>query len=292
MKQVTIISGKGGTGKTTITAAFAALAKNAVLADCDVDAADLHLLLKPDVKKTVGFHGLPVASINEEECIDCKKCISHCQFNAITDEISVKYEACEGCGVCELVCPVHAVTMIQRDSGFLYESETRFGPMVHGRLNTAEESSGKLVTEVRLHAEKVAEQKQKEVVIIDGPPGVGCPVISSITGVDMVVVVTEPTFSGIHDLKRVIEVANHFEIPQSVIINKKDINPKKVGEIESFCKTKQIPLLGIIPYDTVFTKAMIAEKTIPEFDNGQSKYSVNEAWRSLVELLSLPQNEP
>jgi MinD superfamily P-loop ATPase len=287
LKQVTIISGKGGTGKTTITAAFAALAKNAVLADCDVDAADLHLILKPDVKKTIGFHGLPVATIDEEKCIDCKKCISNCQFNAITEDIFIKYEACEGCGVCELVCPVHAATMTQRDSGFLYVSDTRFGPMVHARLNTAEESSGKLVTEVRLHAEAVAEQKDKEIVLIDGPPGVGCPVISAITGVDMVVVVTEPTFSGIHDLKRVIEVADHFEIPQAVIINKKDINPKKATEIESFCKTKHIPLLGIIPYNTGVTKAMIAEKSIPEFDNGNVTSAINESWLSLVEILSL-----
>ncbi len=287
MKQVSIISGKGGTGKTTITAAFAALAKNAVLADCDVDAADLHLILKPVVKKTVGFHGLPVAKIDEEKCIKCMDCVNHCQFEAITDEITVKYEACEGCGVCELVCPVDAASMIQRDSGLLYESETRFGPMVHARLNTAEESSGKLVTEVRHHAEAVAEQKEKEVVLIDGPPGIGCPVISAITGVDLVVVVTEPTFSGIHDLKRVIDVAKHFEITQAVIINKTDINPKKTSEIKSFCRKHQIPLLGCIPYDTLVTKAMIEEKAIPEYDKGDVTSSIKQAWESLSNLLDL-----
>lgn len=289
MKQVTIISGKGGTGKTTITAAFAALAKNAVLADCDVDASDLHLILKPDVKKTVGFHGLPVAEINKEKCIDCKKCVTHCQFDAITDDITVKYESCEGCGVCELVCPVHAATMVQRDSGLLFESVSRFGPMVHARLNTAEESSGKLVTEVRQHAEELGKQKGKQIVLIDGPPGVGCPVISAITGVDMVVVVTEPTFSGIHDLKRIVDVANHFEIPQAVIINKEDINLDKAIEIKSFCGNNHIPLLGSIPYDTLVTKAMIAEKTIPEFDRGNVLSAVNQTWLSLVKLLSLNQ---
>ncbi|MBS3778042.1 MAG: ATP-binding protein [Candidatus Thermoplasmatota archaeon] len=292
MKQVTIISGKGGTGKTTLTAAFAALARNAVLADCDVDAADLHLILKPVVKKTVGFHGLPVAKIDEEKCIKCMECVSHCQFEAISENVTVKYEACEGCGVCELVCPEDAVSMMQRDSGLLYESETRFGPMVHARLNTAEESSGKLVTEVRQHAESVAKQKEKDVVLIDGPPGVGCPVISAITGVDLVVVVTEPTFSGIHDLQRVIDVANHFEIPQAVIINKKDINPKKTEEIELFCKTHQIPLLGSIPYDTLVTKAMIEEKAIPEFDNGLVTSAVNKSWVALADLLSLSLDEP
>ena len=287
MKQVTIISGKGGTGKTTITAAFAALARNAVLADCDVDAADLHLILKPVVKKTVGFHGLPVANIDEEKCIKCMDCFNHCQFDAITKDIKIIYESCEGCGVCELVCPVNAATMIQRDSGLLFESETRFGPMVHARLNTAEESSGKLVTEVRHHAEDVAKKRDKDVVLIDGPPGVGCPVISAITGVDLVVIVTEPTFSGIHDLKRVIDVANHFEIPQAIIINKKDINPKKKNEIKSFCENHDIPLLGSIPYDTLVTKAMIEEKAIPEYDKGNVTSSIIESWAALRNVLNI-----
>ncbi|HMA84058.1 MAG TPA: ATP-binding protein [Candidatus Thermoplasmatota archaeon] len=292
MKQVTIISGKGGTGKTTITAAFAALASNAVLADCDVDAADLHLILKPVVKKTVGFHGLEVATIDEEKCIKCMDCVNHCQFDAITEDIKIKYESCEGCGVCELVCPVNAATMIQRDSGLLFESETRFGPMVHARLNTAEESSGKLVTEVRHHAEDVARKRDKDVVLIDGPPGVGCPVISAITGVDLVVIVTEPTFSGIHDLKRVIDVANHFEIPQAIIINKKDINPKKTSEIKSFCENHDIPLLGSIPYDTLVTKAMIEEKAIPEYDKGKVTSSIIESWTALRNVLNLSMVKP
>lgn len=285
MKQVTIISGKGGTGKTTITAAFAAISKKAVLADCDVDAADLHLILKPEVRKTVGFHGIPVAEINSKRCVACGKCVSFCQFDAITEDFSVKYEACEGCKVCELVCHVNAVTMVPRDSGLLYESETRFGPMVHARLNTAEESSGKLVTEVREHAKAVAKAKGKNLVLIDGPPGVGCPVISAITGVDLVVVVTEPTFSGIHDLKRIINVAKHFKIPQAVLINKKDINEEKAKEIASYCKINQIPLIGNIPYDIVVTKAMIAEKSIPEFDNKSLSTAVNFSWKNLVDLL-------
>ena len=285
MKQVTIISGKGGTGKTTLTAAFAALAQDAVLADCDVDAADLHLILRPEVKKTKGFHGLKVASIDPEVCTSCGLCNRHCQFNAINDDFSVRYEACEGCGVCTYICPVHAAIMKDRDSGVIYESVTRFGPMVHARLNTAEESSGKLVTEVRNIAEDVAVQKKKKIVLIDGPPGIGCPVISAITGVDMVIIVTEPTFSGIHDLQRVVDVAAHFNIPQAVIINKYDINTDKTHDIELYCKTNSIPVLGTIPYDATVVKAMIEEKTIPEYDSGVLAESVRSIWEKAASLL-------
>ena len=244
------------------------------------------------MKKTIGFHGLPIATIDDDICNNCKQCITHCQFNAITNNISVKYESCEGCGVCELVCPVNAICMIQRNSGLLYESETRFGPMVHAMLNTAEESSGKLVTEVRQHAEAVAKLKNKNLILIDGPPGVGCPVISSITGVDLVVVVTEPTVSGIHDLQRIIDVATHFNVPQAVIINKKDINLKKASEIEFFCHTHQIPLLGSISYDISVTQAMIEEKTIPEFDSGSISEAICNIWIELSKLISSSINEP
>ena len=285
MKQITIISGKGGTGKTTITAAFAALANDAVLADCDVDAADLHLILKPEVKKTKGFHGLNVASINHDICTKCGICVEHCQFDAIDENISLRYEACEGCGVCAYVCPVGAISMKQRDSGVIYESITRFGPMVHARLNTAEESSGKLVTEVRNLAEDVAKQKNKSLVLIDGPPGIGCPVISAITGVDLVVIVTEPTFSGIHDLQRVVDVAAHFQIPQTVIVNKYDINLEKTHDIEAYCKKNNIPILGLVPYNASVTKAMIEEKTIPEYDDqGVLFNSVKSIWDRLTTL--------
>lgn len=285
MKQVTVISGKGGTGKTTMTAAFAGLAHDVVLADCDVDAADLHLILKPEVKKTKGFHGLKAASIDPDICTKCGLCVEHCQFEAIAEDISVRYEACEGCGVCEYVCPVNAVSMKERDSGVIYESVTRFGPMVHARLNTAEESSGKLVTEVRNLAQDVAEQKNKSLVLIDGPPGIGCPVISAITGVDMVIIVTEPTFSGIHDLQRVVDVAAHFNIPQAVIINKYDINTDKTHDIELYCKTNSIPVLGTIPYDVTVVKAMIEEKTIPEYDSGVLAESVGSIWEKAASLL-------
>jgi MinD superfamily P-loop ATPase len=281
MKQLTVISGKGGTGKTSVTAAFASLAKNAVLADADVDAADLHLILNPEIKKTMGFHGLPIASITSEKCIGCKKCYEACQFQAIDENIHLNKDLCEGCGVCAFVCPVDAISLVERESGFAYLSETRFGPFSHAVLKTAEEASGKLVTVVRENAKTIAKEKHKELIIIDGPPGIGCPVISSITGVDLVLIVTEPTLSAIHDLERVLGVADHFHIPAVVCINKYDINTDNTENIKQFCKTKGVEVVGTLPYDTVMTDAMINEKTIVEFSGGALTERIIEMWSSI-----------
>ena len=281
MKQLTIISGKGGTGKTSIAAAFASLADNAVLADCDVDAADLHLILKPDIKKTMGFHGLKIASIDKEQCIDCKKCHTSCRFGAIDEEIHLIKESCEGCGVCEYVCPVDAINMVNRDSGLAYVSETRFGPMAHAVLNTAEEASGKLVTVVRNNAKAIVEEKNKDLIIIDGPPGIGCPVIASISGVDLVLIVTEPTLSAIHDLERILDVAHHFKIPAVVCINKYYINLDNTEKIEQYCKNKNIRVVGKLPYDTVVTEAMIHEKTVIELSDGDFSNKIIDMWEKI-----------
>ncbi len=261
-----MISGKGGTGKTSVTAAFASLAKNAVFADCDVDAADLYLILKPEIKRTMGFHGLKLAHIDNDKCIECNKCVENCRFDAIDERIIVKKSFCEGCGVCEYVCPVDAIDMIDRDSGFSYISDTRFGPMAHAVLKTAEEASGKLVTVVRENAKKIAEDKNKDLIIIDGPPGIGCPVISAITGVDLVLIVTEPTLSGISDMERIIDVADHFDIPSLVCINKYDLNKNNSERIEKYCKNKNVKVVGKLPYDTNITKALIEEKNIIEYE--------------------------
>jgi MinD superfamily P-loop ATPase len=285
MKQLTVISGKGGTGKTSITAAFASLAKNAVFADCDVDAADLHLILMPVIKKTMGFHGLKIADIDKEKCTDCKKCFESCKFDAITKDIVLIKESCEGCGVCAYVCPVDAIKMVERNSGFTYISETRFGPMVHAVLNAAEEASGKLVTVVRENAKKIAEEKKKDLIIIDGPPGIGCPVIASMTGVDLVLVVTEPTLSGIHDLERILDVADHFSIPAFVCINKYDINMDNTQKIEKFCNEKNIGIVGKLPYDTIITKAMIHQKNIIEFSDGKLSKDISEMWKKIQEVI-------
>jgi MinD superfamily P-loop ATPase len=284
MKEITVISGKGGTGKTSITAAFASLVKNAVFADCDVDAADLHLILKPKIKKTMNFHGLKIASINKNLCIECKKCHELCRFNAIDKEMNFIKRLCEGCGVCAYVCPVNAITMVDRNSGFAYLSETRFGPMAHAVLNTSEEASGKLVTIVRNNARYLAEKKQKDLIIIDGPPGIGCPVIASITGVDLVLIVTEPTLSAIHDLERIIGVSKHFEIPATVCINKYTINLDNTKKIEQYCKDNEIQVVGKIPYDTEITKAMIHEQNIFEFSDRKLSYEIYRMWSKIQEV--------
>jgi MinD superfamily P-loop ATPase len=285
VKELTVISGKGGTGKTSITAAFAALAKDAVFADCDVDAADLHLILKPTIKKTMKFQGLKIASIDKNICIDCKKCHDSCRFHAIDEDIQLIKESCEGCGVCAYICPVNAITMVDRDSGCAYLSETRFGPMAHAVLHTAEEASGKLVTVVRNNASDLAKQQKKNLILIDGPPGIGCPVIASITGVDLVLIVTEPTLSAIHDLERILGVAQHFHTPAVVCINKSTINLENTSKIEQYCKKNTIMIVGKLPYDTTITKAMIHEQSIIEFSDGILSQKIREMWNNILEIL-------
>ena len=285
MKQLTVISGKGGTGKTSITAAFAALAHNAVFADCDVDAADLHLILKPTIKETRLFSGLQLAVIDENRCTHCGTCKDHCVFQAIDKKIHIIKASCEGCGVCAYVCPEQAITMKERESGYAYQSETRFGPLSHATLKTAEEASGKLVTLVRDQATTIAEQHQKDLILIDGPPGIGCPVISSITGVDMVLIVTEPTLSAIHDLKRILGVADHFHIPALVCINKYDINIENTTDIETFCEKNNRYIVGKIPYDPIVTQAMIHEQAITEYQDHPVTDAIAYMWKSILEKL-------
>jgi len=285
MKQLTVISGKGGTGKTSLTAAFASLASNAVFADCDVDAADLHLILQPQIKETIKFHGLQVASLEKNLCTQCNQCITHCQFHAISDEYFVIEESCEGCGVCEYVCPADAITLRDRESGYAYISDTRFGPLSHATLHTAEEASGKLVSLVRENALTLAKKHDKSLIIIDGPPGIGCPVISSITGVDLVLVVTEPTMSAQHDLQRIIGVADHFNIPAVVCINKYDINKDNTKKIEQYCQEHYIPLVGKLPYDQIVTQAMIHEQSVIEYSTDHFAQQLKTVWENVHQRL-------
>ncbi len=287
MKQLTIISGKGGTGKTTIAAAFASLAKNAVLADCDVDAADLHLILKPEIQETIEFSGMKLPVKDPEKCTECGECLEHCRFGAIDEAYNIIDQRCEGCGVCEFVCPEAALKLIDRESGFAYNSTSRFGPMAHAVLNTAEEASGKLVSMVRTNAKELAEKNNKDIIVIDGPPGIGCPVIAAIAGVDLVMIVTEPTISGVHDLKRILGVAAHFKIPCAVCINKYDINQDQSKGIQKYCKTNNIPIIGLIPYDDNFTKAMIEEQTIIEFSGDGLSKRLKEMWNKILTLLEV-----
>ena len=282
MKQLTVISGKGGTGKTSLMGGFASLAENVVIVDCDVDAPDLHLLLIPKVMEEKKFSGSKLAVIDYEKCIKCKKCYENCKFDAISEDINVNELKCEGCGVCVYVCPVNAIELKKRDSGTVYVSQTRFGPMIHARLNIGEEASGKLVTLVRNTAKDVAEKMKKDLILIDGSPGIGCPVIASLTGADLVLIVTEPTLSGIHDLERVYGVSRHFGIETIVCTNKYDINKENTEEIEKFCKKNGIDMVGKIPYDPSFTRAMIEEKTIIEYNDNSV---VKEIWKKIEEKI-------
>lgn len=284
MKQLTVISGKGGTGKTTITAAIATLTRYHVLADCDVDAADLHLILEPIVEKCEDFQGGKTALIDLDACVQCDECVKRCRFDAIHD-YTVNSISCEGCGVCAQVCPQGAVSMQKHVSGQWFISRTRAGHMVHASLGIAEENSGKLVTLVRQQARLIAEKDHKELVIIDGPPGIGCPVIAAITGVDLLLAVTEPTLSGIHDLERVVGVAQHFNVPVMVCVNKYDINPLNASKIEAFCAKNGLAVAGKIPYEKNVTRAMVQKKSIIEYPCGEVTDAVTKLWETVSKQL-------
>jgi MinD superfamily P-loop ATPase len=265
MKQLTILSGKGGTGKTTLTASLAVLARNAVLADCDVDAPDLHMLLHPEVIKTQEFKGSKLAVIDKTKCDNCGFCREKCRFDAITEAIEVDPVACEGCGVCAAICPADAITMSERVSGYAYISKTKYGFMAHALLSPGESNSGKLVTLVRQNARILSEKENSDLIIIDGPPGIGCPVIASVTGVDVGLVVTEPTMSGIHDLQRALQLIEHFSVTPLVCVNMYDINKDNTEKILRFCKENSIEVVGRIPFNPKVTEAMVNGKTIMEY---------------------------
>jgi len=285
VKELTIISGKGGTGKTSITASFAALAEKAVMADCDVDAADLHLILHPTIQRKVDFYGGKTASIRSDDCIQCGKCIEVCRFDAVRDDFTIDSISCEGCGVCVHFCPEGAIDFDEALNGEWFISETRFGPMVHARLGIAEENSGKLVTEVRKHARQIAEEQNKDLIIVDGAPGIGCPVISSITGADAVLIVTEPTLSGLHDLERVVGLTAHFDIPTMVCINKYDLNMEITNRIEEGGTRDSLHCVGRIPYDTVVTEAMVQGQSIIEFSDGDVSRAIRKMWERVLTIL-------
>ena len=266
MKQIKILSGKGGTGKTTITASFAVLEKSAVVADCDVDAPDLHILLHPKIVETQIFKGSKLAVIDKIECTKCELCREKCRFNAIKEDISIDPIACEGCGVCTIVCPANAITLVDRICVYAYISKSEHGLMAHAMLSAGEASSGKLVTLVRQNAKTLAEREHSDLIIIDGPPGIGCPVIASVTGITAGLVVTEPTLSGIHDLERALQLLRHFSVPPFVCINMYDINRGNSDRIEYFCKENSIEILGKIPFNPVVTEAMVNGKSVVEYD--------------------------
>ena len=281
MKQLTILSGKGGTGKTTITASLAVLAKNAVLADCDVDAPDLHMLLHPRVNETQEFKGSKLAVIDKAKCDNCGFCREKCRFDAITEAIEVDPVGCEGCGVCAAICPADAIIMTERVSGYAYISKMRYGFMVHALLSPGEANSGKLVALVRQNAKIISEKKNNDLIIIDGPPGIGCPVIASVTGVDIGLIVTEPTMSGIHDLQRALQLQAHFNVTPLVCVNMYDINKDNTDKILGFCAENSIKVVGKIPFNPKVTEAMVNGKTIVEYSpESNVAKEIENIWKS------------
>jgi MinD superfamily P-loop ATPase len=283
VKEITVLSGKGGTGKTSVTASLAVLAQNAVLTDCDVDAPDLHMLLKPEVLEKLEFKASRVAVLDEELCVQCGKCEEHCRFGAIEKQV-IDPILCEGCGVCVYVCPVAAIELEKRISGYAFISKTKYGPMSHALLNPGEENSGKLVSLVRKNAKKIAEKENCELIINDGPPGIGCPVIASVGGADVGLIVVEPTLSGIHDMERAQGLLNHFKIPSLVCVNKYDLNEENTSRIEEFCSSNGVKVIGKIPFDPVVTEAMVAGKPVIEYSPESSvSKAIEELWKLTLE---------
>lgn len=288
MRELVILSGKGGTGKTTITAAFASLAKNMILCDTDVDAADLHLIMKPDFKQTMEFKGGHEAIINPDLCIQCGRCIEVCRFGAVKDNFEIDPIDCEGCGVCVNLCPAEAIDFPQTLSGHWHISDTRFGPMVHARLGIAQENSGKLVSLIRNEAKQLAVKNHLDMILTDGPPGIGCPVIAAIGQASAILIVAEPTVSGIHDMERVEQLSRHFNIPAMVCINKYDLNPEQTQKIEDIAQKTGVAVVGTISFDPTFTQAMIQEKNIFEYDkNSQACKEVQKIWDNILSLPAL-----
>lgn len=285
MKELIIISGKGGTGKTSITASFAALSSNTVLADCDVDAADLHLVLNPTIQKKETFTSGRIAEIRETDCTQCGLCEEICRFNAITD-FNVNALSCEGCGACVEFCPVKAIDFPEQDCGEWYVSTTPHGEMVHAHMYAGAENSGKLVSLVRKEARNIAQQHNSDFLLVDGPPGIGCPVIASITGADAVLVVSEPTLSGEHDLKRVLELTNHFKIPAMVCINKWDINPEMTEQIETMARSLGAKPAGRVSYDKAVTTAQINGRALVEDSEGEAACQVRQVWENVRSTLN------
>lgn len=291
MKEIIILSGKGGTGKTSLTASFAALANNVVIADCDVDAADLHLVLNPTVNESHDFISGNEAIINNEQCDGCGICKDYCRFGAIvhdaeTNEYFVDPASCEGCKVCVEFCPEQCIDFPERYCGQWFSSTTRFGPMVHARLAIAAENSGKLVSLVRNEARKVALNQQAKYIIVDGSPGIGCPVIASITGADHIVLITEPSKSGKHDIERVLKLAQHFSIDTYICINRWDIDEPLTLEIEALALTYQANSLGRIRYDPSVTQAQIAGLSVVELADSEAAIDIRNIWHNLQTLIN------
>lgn len=292
-RQLVILSGKGGTGKTTVTAALAHLASQQCaisIADADVDAANLELVLDVEQVASHEFQSGLLAEIDPELCISCGQCYEGCRYEAIVPgDVGIPYRvdqtACEGCAACSYRCPVEAITMLEPPSGLWYESATGFGPLFHAHLFAGGENSGKLVTLVKQQARLRALDEQRALVLVDGPPGIGCPVISALSGADLALMVVEPTLSGAHDLGRVLDLARHFDVPAAAVINKADLSAARTAEIEAFCRDQGVPLVGKIPYDTVVTEAMVQGVPVTAYTDGAVTQVLHESWLDVKAIL-------
>lgn len=291
MKEITILSGKGGAGKTSVAAAFASFAKKTVFCDNDVDASDLHLIFNPVVIENHTFDSGSKASINEDLCIDCGLCTKHCRFSAIHTNKNGMPEInpfqCEGCRLCERICPEEAITTSKYFNNHWFVSTTRFGHLVHAKMGPGEENSGKLVTRIREKAREIAVETNAEYILNDGPPGIGCSAIASVTGTDAVVVVIEPTISGLHDAERLLKLVDSFKIPVFAVINKFDINPAFLEEVTRYLTTSGIPLIGKLPFSRIMVDAMVAGKTVVEFDQQHElSIEISKTWELLTAKLN------
>lgn len=292
MKELVVISGKGGTGKTSMVGSLAALSSNKVLVDCDVDAADLHLIINNNVIQKEDFIGGKQAFIDDKKCTNCGICQNYCRFDAIKmtvqggkEKFSIDPYACDGCGVCVRHCPEDAIEFKDVISGEWYLSDSPYGYFVHARLGIAQANSGKLVSLLRRKAKLIAEKRNAELIIVDGPPGIGCPVIASITGASYILIVTEPSMSAIHDMKRILQLITHFGISSGICINKSDINPKLTTQIEKYAAEIGVNILGRIPYDVSVVNAQIAGTSIVDYKTNQVSENINKLWENLEQEL-------
>lgn len=283
MKEITIISGKGGTGKTSLAGSFAVLSAGAVFTDCDVDAANLSLIMRPELQEKHEFKASRMAFINEDKCSRCGLCRDLCRYEAISESFQVDSLSCEGCGVCYHACPEEAIDFEEVISGEWFISETPYGPLVHARLGIAEENSGKLVTLVRNKAKEIAQDDQRDLIITDGPPGIGCPVIASLADASAALVVTEPTLSGVHDMERVLSVCSHFNVSAFVCINRYDLDEENTKKIEEYCRKQSVPVVGRVPFDKVVTEAMVQGLAVVEYSDGEVSKSIKELWDRVLQ---------
>jgi MinD superfamily P-loop ATPase len=287
MSEIIVISGKGGTGKTSLTAAFAHMAADAVICDLDVDAPDLHLLLQPEIQKREDFYSGHEAVIEAAACTGCGLCAEMCRYGAVSSTAAgfhIDPLKCEGCKVCVQFCPAAAIRFPERHCGEWYISGTRFGPMVHAQLFPGAENSGRLVALLRQKARDVARESGRGLILSDGAPGIGCPVISSLSGTDFAVLVTEPTPSGRHDLERVADLCRHFKIPTGVIVNKADLNPANTADIERWCEQARTEFLAALPYDPAVTEAMVQRQAVTEYRTDGLSMNIRRTWRRILEL--------